>query len=88
MRVERQRQMDGSGKQRGRVAGEPIRGACRLEGWTRVEKQREMDGFGKQKKRVASESIHGGMPLEGITRQLFLLIAPPQSKQFPIEFVT
>ena len=58
------------------------------ESLVRIEKQREMDGFGKQKKRVASESIHGGMPLEGITRQLFLLIAPPQNKQFPIEFVT
>ena len=54
----------------------------------RVGRQREMDGFGKQKRRVTSESIHGGMSLEGITRQLFLLIAPPQNKQFLIEFVT
>ena len=54
----------------------------------RVERQRQMDGFGKRRRRVASEPIRGGMSLEGITRQLFLLIAPPQNKQFPFEFVT
>ena len=35
VRVERQRQMDGSGKQRGRVASEPIRGGMSLGGITR-----------------------------------------------------
>ena len=52
----------------------------------RVERQRQMDGT--QRGRVASEPIRGGMSLGGITRQLFLLIARPQNKQFPFELVT
>ena len=45
-------------------------------------------GLGNNKSRVASETVHGGMSLEGVTRQPFLLTAPPQKNQFPIEFVT